>query len=400
MTSLAIMGLLPPNAKVTGSIRLRGQRAGRAARTREMREIRGKRGRHGLPGRADRAQPGACTVGDQLVEAVARAPSAAPTGRTEAARRARDRAARARRHPVAANARRPYPHEFSGGMRQRVMIAMSIANEPSLLIADEPTTALDVTVQAQVLEVLRTVQERTGTTVMLITHDLGVVAGTADRVLVMYAGGMVEEAPVDGSSTRPRTPTRRACWRRCRALDRRSAATSGCYQIAGQPPARDRAAAGLPLRPRCAHVPRGDPCAVSVPAAAVGRCRAHVAACHSRRRAGRRSGMTLEHSRSTDLVKEYPIRGGRARPHGRRGAGGVGRQPRDRPAATFGLVGETGCGKSTLGRSVVRLRRADAGAIRLGDDDITARCEAAAARRTTSHPARVPGPLRLAQPAA
>src|SRR5205814_7055109 len=90
--------------------------------------------------------------------------------------------------PQPATRARQYPHEFSGGMRQRAMIAMAIANDPDLLIADEPTTALDVTVQAQVLDVLERVQERTSTAIMLITHDLGIVAGTADRVLVVYAG--------------------------------------------------------------------------------------------------------------------------------------------------------------------------------------------------------------------
>jgi ABC-type dipeptide/oligopeptide/nickel transport system ATPase component len=96
-----------------------------------------------------------------------------------------------------------YPHEFSGGMRQRAMIAMSLANDPDVLIADEPTTALDVTIQAQVLEVLERIQERTSSAIILITHDLGVVAGMADRVMVMYAGRQAEVASVTRSSTRP-----------------------------------------------------------------------------------------------------------------------------------------------------------------------------------------------------
>src|SRR5207245_9303922 len=90
-----------------------------------------------------------------------------------------------------------YPHEYSGGMRQRAMIAMAIANDPDVLIADEPTTALDVTIQAQVLEVMERIQDRTRSSILLITHDLGVVAGTADRVLVMYAGRQAEAASVD-----------------------------------------------------------------------------------------------------------------------------------------------------------------------------------------------------------
>ena len=99
-----------------------------------------------------------------------------------------------------------YPHQLSGGMRQRVMIAMALACEPRLLIADEPTTALDVTIQAQILDLMRELKERTGAAIMLITHDLGVVAEMAQRVVVMYAGRKVEEAPVDDLFARPRHP--------------------------------------------------------------------------------------------------------------------------------------------------------------------------------------------------
>ena len=110
-----------------------------------------------------------------------------------------------------------YPHEFSGGMRQRAMIAMSIANDPDLLIADEPTTALDVTIQAQVLEVLERIQDRTSSSIMLITHDLGVVAGVADRVLVMYAGRQVELGDRRRDLLRAAPPVHPwACSRRCR----------------------------------------------------------------------------------------------------------------------------------------------------------------------------------------
>src|SRR5207302_2765221 len=99
-----------------------------------------------------------------------------------------------------------FPHEFSGGMRQRVMIAMAIANDPDVIIADEPTTALDVTIQAQILDVLGTAQEATGAAIVMITHDLGVIAGFADRVLVMYAGRAVETGGVDDLFYRPRMP--------------------------------------------------------------------------------------------------------------------------------------------------------------------------------------------------
>ena len=114
---------------------------------------------------------------------------------------------------------RQYPHEFSGGMRQRAMIAMMIANDPDVLIADEPTTALDVTIQAQILELLKSIQERTHTAVVFITHDLGVIARVADRVQVMYAGRVAEVASVDDMFHRSRHPyTRRAARRRCPSL--------------------------------------------------------------------------------------------------------------------------------------------------------------------------------------
>src|SRR5207302_8856563 len=107
--------------------------------------------------------------------------------------------------PNAKERYRGFPHEFSGGMRQRVMIAMAIANDPDVIIADEPTTALDVTIQAQILEVLETAQEATGAAIVMITHDLGVIAGFADRVMVMYAGRAVETDTVDDVFYGPRT---------------------------------------------------------------------------------------------------------------------------------------------------------------------------------------------------
>jgi len=125
-----------------------------------------------------------------------------------------------------------YPHQFSGGMRQRAMIAMAIANEPDVLIADEPTTALDVTIQAQVLDVLERIQDRTDTAIILITHDLGVVAGVADRVLVMYAGREAEIGSVDDIFYRPGHRIPAGCSARCRASTGAST-VNACSRSAG-----------------------------------------------------------------------------------------------------------------------------------------------------------------------
>ena len=144
------------------------------------------------------------------------------------------------------------------------MIAMSIANEPDLLIADEPTTALDVTVQAQVLEVLREVQRRTGTTVVVITHDLGVVAGIADRVIVMYAGGVVEAADVDPLFYDTGHPYTSGLLASLPRLDRRSSRDERLYQIPGQPPVATRWPQGCRFAPRCAFAVAGR-CDVVVP---------------------------------------------------------------------------------------------------------------------------------------
>ena len=157
-----------------------------------------------------------------------------------------------------------YPHEFSGGMRQRAMIAMAIANDPDVLIADEPTTALDVTIQAQVLEVLERVQERANTAIVLITHDLGVVAGVADRVLVMYAGQMVELGDVDTlfyESKHPYTRGLLASLPRLDAADR----DDRLHRIKGQPPSLVFVPPGCPFHPRCEDVRLPSPCATDRP---------------------------------------------------------------------------------------------------------------------------------------
>jgi oligopeptide/dipeptide ABC transporter ATP-binding protein len=143
---------------------------------------------------------------------------------------------------------RQYPHEFSGGMRQRAMIAMSLACEPQLLIADEPTTALDVTIQAQILELLADIRDRLGLAVLMITHDLGVVAGLCHRVAVMYAGKIVEEGPIDDMFAHPKHPYTRGLLASTPRLDAVAHRLTG---IPGTPPRMDDPPAGCAFAARC-----------------------------------------------------------------------------------------------------------------------------------------------------
>jgi len=144
-----------------------------------------------------------------------------------------------------------YPHQFSGGMRQRVMIAIALACDPKVLIADEPTTALDVTIQAQIIELVKKLRQELGMGIVWITHDLGVVAGIADRVMVMYGGLVVEHAPVAELYARPLHPYPRALLETLPSLD--STRTERLRTIGGQPPHLTEAPAACPFRARCAH---------------------------------------------------------------------------------------------------------------------------------------------------
>jgi peptide/nickel transport system ATP-binding protein len=144
-----------------------------------------------------------------------------------------------------------YPHQFSGGMRQRVMIAMALLNDPDLLIADEPTTALDVTTQAQILELMNRLQQEFGSAIIIITHDLGVVAETADEVVVMYAARIVERAPVNNLFNRPHMPY---TWGLLGSLPRLDIETDRLTQIPGQPPSLLNPPRGCRFHPRCPYV--------------------------------------------------------------------------------------------------------------------------------------------------
>ena len=202
VTALSIMGLVPqpPGRIAAGSICFEGREL-LGLPVQAMQDLRGNGMAMIFQEPMSSLNP-AFTVGDQIIEGLLRH---RPITRIEAAQQVLAMLEKVR-IPAPAQRLHEYPHKLSGGMRQRVMIAMALANAPRLLIADEPTTALDVTIQAQILELMHQLQSETGTAVVLITHDLGVVAEVADEVVVMYAGRVVEQAPVQQLFEQPQHP--------------------------------------------------------------------------------------------------------------------------------------------------------------------------------------------------
>jgi peptide/nickel transport system ATP-binding protein len=200
MTAMALLDLIPPNATRSGRIRLSGRDISDLP-TKQMQEIRGREISMIFQEPMTSLNP-AFTIGFQVAEVLRR-----HEGLTRV--EARDRAVELLdlvRMPAAAKRVKEYPHQLSGGMRQRVMIAIAVACNPKVLIADEPTTALDVTIQAQILDIMRDLRSRLGTSVIIITHDLGVIADIADQVLVMYAGHKIEAGPTDALFANPQHP--------------------------------------------------------------------------------------------------------------------------------------------------------------------------------------------------
>ncbi|MCB5175787.1 MULTISPECIES: ABC transporter ATP-binding protein [Microvirga] len=202
VTALALMGLLPtpPARIVSGTAEFEGQDLLQLGE-RERADLRGDRMAMIFQEPMTSLNP-AFTIGDQIAEGIVRHRK---VSKAEAMERALEMLRKVR-IPAPEKRLRAYPHEMSGGMRQRVMIAMALANDPQLLIADEPTTALDVTIQAQILTLVKRLQEETGTAMIMITHDLGVVAEVADEVAVMYAGRVVETGPVEAIFEDPQHP--------------------------------------------------------------------------------------------------------------------------------------------------------------------------------------------------
>jgi oligopeptide/dipeptide ABC transporter ATP-binding protein len=268
---LAMMGLLPPSASVAGELRMRGEDL-LAGGEERMRAHRWNEIAMVFQGAMNAFNP-VKTIGKQIAEPM------------ELHGVARGRAARTRVGELlelvgiaAARADR-YPHEFSGGMRQRAAIAMALACEPQVLLADEPTTALDVMVQAQILELLMRLTDDLGLALVLVTHDLPVVAQTCPRAAVMYAGQIAELGSTDELYHAPRHPYTRLLFAATPALDEQD---DQVISIPGAPPRLDRELQGCPFAPRCDRV--FEPCAVEdPPLIAVGE--RHVAACHLNTRA-------------------------------------------------------------------------------------------------------------------
>jgi oligopeptide/dipeptide ABC transporter ATP-binding protein len=246
VTALSLMRLVPePPARTSGRILFGGDDL-RKLPERAMRAIRGRRIAMIFQDPLSSLNP-VLTVGFQVAEAIAlhrRVPmKVAWEGAVEMLGRVGIPEPEVRAHS--------YPHQISGGQRQRAMIAMAFACEPELVIADEPTTALDVTVQRQVLELMLDLRRERGTAILLITHDLGVVAETADRVQVMYAGRIVETAPVKQLFASPAHPYTQALLASVPRLD--TERSERLPMIPGQPPDLLAMPVGCPFRPRCPH---------------------------------------------------------------------------------------------------------------------------------------------------
>jgi oligopeptide/dipeptide ABC transporter ATP-binding protein len=256
VTMLAVMGLLPPHVQVKGSIRFRGaELAGRPQK--ELAKLRGARIGMIFQDPMTALNP-VLAIGAQIAEAI-RIHDAAIS-----AKKASERAVEMLKLvaiPFPERRALQYPHELSGGMRQRAMIAMAMANEPDLLIADEPTTALDVTVQAQIIELLRRLQASHRMGLVLISHDLGIVAGTADRVAIMYAGRIVERGAVEDIFDRPRHPNTRGLLASLPKIDNQ---TTRLTAIDGAPPSLAARPTGCAFHPRCRHAI--ERCAAEEPA--------------------------------------------------------------------------------------------------------------------------------------
>lgn len=271
VTAMSFLKLLPPSATVEGTVSWRGEDL-LAADEKRMRQVRGDEIAMIFQDPLSALNP-VYKVGDQIAEMVL-------AHQKVSRRQAKERAIEMLGLvgiPQPKRRAEQYPHEFSGGMRQRAMIAMALACEPQLIIADEPTTALDVTVQAQVLELLVDLSQRLSTAVILITHDLGVVAGMADRVTVMYAGRVVEAGVVDDIFDATAHPYSAGLLASLPRLD--GDVDAPLVPIGGQPPSMLSPPPGCSFHPRCLWAKEEAGCMSEVPLN-VERNPGHVSACH------------------------------------------------------------------------------------------------------------------------
>ena len=250
VTGLSLLGLLPSRtARISGQILFEGRNLANLS-SEEMRRVRGREIAMIFQEPMTALDP-VFTVGEQIGEAYR---THFPVSRHEARERAIDALAKVG-IPLPERRHDEYPHQLSGGMRQRVMIAMALICEPKLLIADEPTTALDVTVQAQIIELLHELSQRAGTALMFITHDLGVIAEVCTRMLTMYAGEIVEDSPVDDALLRPRHPYTSGL---LRSLPRLAKRRQQLPSIPGRVPTPSKMPPGCRFRERCSFA--GDAC--------------------------------------------------------------------------------------------------------------------------------------------
>ena len=378
VTALSLIGLLDDNAHVTGSIKLRGEEL-LGKTDEEMSEYRGTKISMIFQDPLSALTP-MFSIGDQLAEALL---IHNPGMRKADVRKRCIELLELVGITDPEDRLDAYPHEFSGGMRQRVVIAIAIANNPDIIIADEPTTALDVTIQAQILDILKVAQRETGAAVVLITHDLGVVAGSADDVMVMYAGRAVERASIDTVFAKPSQPYTMGLL--AAVPQPHVAATTRLVPIKGNPPSLAAIPTGCPFHPRC---PMATPeCAQSEPELLpIEPSEGHLVSCHWMDKI-RENSLTFEDVypdleplkpkwaevprdqrpvvlEVKDLVKTFPVQG----------KGLIRRNKGTMTAVdhasfqihegeTLALVGESGSGKSTTLMQIMDLVKPENGSI-------------------------------------